>query len=200
MLLRKFALGLLAVVTLGMSANGLRAAEPATKDIVGVAVEAGSFKTLAAALKAAGLVEALQGPGPFTVFAPTDEAFAALPAGTVENLLKPENKDQLVAILKYHVVAGKKLSKDLVGGQAVPTLQGNAVKVTVVNGEAKVMGAKIVKVDVPASNGVIHVIDKVLIPETKTTSSVEPTHAQPVASTCPSTQHANRMVWTRRAR
>jgi len=133
-------------------------------DIVDTAVSAGSFNTLVAAVKAAGLVHTLKGDGPFTVFAPTDEAFAALPAGTVENLLKPENKDQLVSILTYHVVPAKIMSADIAGKTAaVLTVQGQRLSVDARHG-VKVDGAKVVAADVEASNGVIHVIDKVLIP------------------------------------
>ncbi|MDX2270537.1 MAG: fasciclin domain-containing protein [Cyanobacteriota bacterium] len=134
-------------------------------DIVTVASEAGSFKTLAAALEAADLVETLKGEGPFTVFAPTDEAFAALPEGTLEELLKPENKEKLVEILTYHVVAGEALSTSLKDGE-VETVEGAAVEVKI-NAEAKevmVNDAKVVQADVKASNGVIHVIDKVILP------------------------------------
>ncbi|NNE36101.1 MAG: fasciclin domain-containing protein [Rhodothermales bacterium] len=128
-------------------------------DIVDVAVKAGSFKTLAAALGAAGLVETLKGDGPFTVFAPTDEAFAKLPAGTVENLLKPENKDQLVAILTFHVVAGKVMSSDLLKTASAKTVNGESASFGLRVGDANVIQA-----DIVASNGVIHVIDTVLIP------------------------------------
>ena len=135
------------------------------KDIVDTAVEAGSFNTLVAAVKAAGLAGTLKGDGPFTVFAPTDEAFAALPAGTVENLLKPENKDQLVAILTYHVVPAKVMSSDIAGKRAkVLTVEGDRLSVNARNG-VKVDDASVVAADVVASNGVIHVIDQVLIPE-----------------------------------
>jgi uncharacterized surface protein with fasciclin (FAS1) repeats len=133
------------------------------KDIVDTAVAAGSFTTLAAALEAAGLVETLKGEGPFTVFAPTDAAFAALPAGTVEELLKPENKDQLVAVLTYHVVPGKVMSTDLTEGMTAATVQGANVTVTL-DGGPKVNGAVISGPDVEASNGVIHVIDSVILP------------------------------------
>lgn len=133
------------------------------EDIVDVAVGAGSFNTLVAAVQAAGLVETLKGEGPFTVFAPTDEAFAALPAGTVENLLKPENKDQLVAILTYHVVPGKVMSSDLSEGLTATTVQGGTVTITL-EGGPKVNGANIVQADIEASNGVIHVIDAVILP------------------------------------
>jgi uncharacterized surface protein with fasciclin (FAS1) repeats len=133
------------------------------KDIVDTAVAAGSFNTLAAALTAAGLVETLKGEGPFTVFAPTDAAFAALPAGTVEDLLKPENKDKLVAILTYHVVAGKVLSTDLTEGMKAKTVNGAELTITL-DGGPKVNGVVISGADVMASNGVIHVIDSVLLP------------------------------------
>jgi uncharacterized surface protein with fasciclin (FAS1) repeats len=133
------------------------------QDIVDVAVGAGSFNTLVAAVQAAGLVETLKGEGPFTVFAPTDEAFAALPAGTVENLLKPENKDQLVAILTYHVVPGKVMSTDLSNGMEAATVQGANVTI-MTEGGVKVNGANVVTADVEASNGVIHVIDAVILP------------------------------------
>ena len=133
------------------------------KDIVDTAVAAGSFNTLAAALTAAGLVETLKGEGPFTVFAPTDAAFAALPAGTVEDLLKPENKDKLVSILTYHVVSGKVMSTDLTEGMMAKTVQGAEVTITL-DGGPKVNGAVISAADVAASNGVIHVIDSVILP------------------------------------
>ena len=134
-------------------------------DIVDTAVKAGSFKTLAAALKAAGLVDTLKGKGPFTVFAPTDEAFAKLPAGTVETLLKPENKDKLVAILTYHVVAGKVKAADVVKLTKAKTVQGSEVKITVADGEVMVNDANVVKTDIACGNGVIHVIDTVLLPK-----------------------------------
>jgi uncharacterized surface protein with fasciclin (FAS1) repeats len=133
------------------------------KDIVDTAVGAGTFTTLAAALEAAGLVETLKGEGPFTVFAPTDAAFAALPAGTVEDLLKPENKDKLTAILTYHVVPGKVMSTDLTEGMKAATVQGGEVTITL-EGGPKVNGAVISGPDVAASNGVIHVIDSVILP------------------------------------
>ncbi|NET42812.1 fasciclin domain-containing protein [Okeania sp. SIO2B3] len=139
-------------------------ADSHSKDIVATAAEAGEFNTLAAALKAAGLVEVLQGEGPFTVFAPTDEAFAALPKGKVEKLLLPENKDKLVKILTYHVVPGKVMSGDLESGM-VKTVEGSKVEVKVSDADVMVGNAKVLKADVPASNGVIHVIDTVIIPE-----------------------------------
>ena len=132
-------------------------------DIVDTAVSAGDFNTLAAALTAAGLVETLKGEGPFTVFAPTDAAFAALPEGTVETLLKPENKDQLVAVLTYHVVPGKVMSGDLVDGMKAATVQGGEVTIDLDNGPM-VNDAHVVTPDIAASNGVIHVIDKVILP------------------------------------
>ena len=132
-------------------------------DVVDTAVAAGSFKTLVAAVQAAGLVDTLKGEGPFTVFAPTDEAFAALPAGTVEDLLKPENKDKLVKILTYHVVAGKVMSTDLKDDMMAKTVEGGEVKIDLDNGPM-VNDAKVVTADVAADNGVIHVIDKVIMP------------------------------------
>jgi uncharacterized surface protein with fasciclin (FAS1) repeats len=137
----------------------------ATKDIVDTAVAAGSFGTLAAALTAAGLVETLKGEGPFTVFAPTDAAFAKLPAGTVENLLKPENKDQLTKILTYHVVAGSVKAADVVKLTEAKTVQGQSVKITVKDGKVSVDGATVTATDIAASNGVIHVIDSVMMPK-----------------------------------
>lgn len=134
------------------------------KDLVDTAVGAGTFGTLVAAVTAAGLVDTLKGDGPFTVFAPTDAAFAALPAGTVENLLKPENKDQLVAVLTYHVIAGKVMSTDLSQGLMAPTVQGSSVTI-ILEGGAKVDGANIIATDIEASNGVIHAIDAVILPK-----------------------------------
>jgi len=133
-------------------------------DIVEVAVGAGSFNTLVAAVQAADLVDALKGDGPLTVFAPTDEAFAALPEGTVENLLKPENKAQLQAVLLYHVVPGKVMSGDLKGTVNAETLQGSKVKIVASASGVTVDGANVVAADVAASNGVIHVIDAVILP------------------------------------
>jgi uncharacterized surface protein with fasciclin (FAS1) repeats len=135
----------------------------AGKDIVAVAAGADGFKTLVAALKAAGLVETLQGEGPFTVFAPTDEAFAKLPPGTVENLLKPENREKLVAILKYHVVPGRVLAADVKTMEA-RTAQGQSVKLAVSDTGVTVDNARVVKTDLLAQNGVIHVIDTVIMP------------------------------------
>ncbi len=135
----------------------------ADMDIVDTAVGAGNFTTLVAAVTAAGLVDTLKGEGPFTVFAPTDAAFAALPAGTVEDLLKPENKDKLVALLTYHVVAGKVMSTDLTEGMKAATVNGAEVTITL-DGGAKVNGAVISAADIVATNGVIHVIDAVIMP------------------------------------
>jgi len=137
---------------------------PALEDIVDTAVAAGSFTKLAAALQAADLVTALKGTGPFTVFAPTDAAFAKLPAGTLDNLLKPENKATLQALLKYHVVAGKVLAADVVKLTKATTLQGSDVTVTVSGSTVKINDATVTMADVLASNGVIHVIDTVLTP------------------------------------
>ena len=133
-------------------------------NIVETAVAAGSFETLVAAVKAAGLVETLSGEGPFTVFAPTDKAFAALPEGTVESLLLPENKDKLVAILTYHVVPAKVKAKGVKAGEA-PTVNGQTATIAVTDGGVTIEGAKVIKTDVMASNGVIHVIDKVILPK-----------------------------------
>ena len=142
-----------------------RAADDAAApgDIVAVASSAGSFKTLVAAVKAAGLVETLQGKGPLTVFAPTDEAFAKLPAGTVEDLLKPENKEKLTAILTYHVVPGKVMAAD-VKTMMVKTVNGKELSIKVDEGKVNVNNATVIKTDIAASNGVVHVIDTVLMP------------------------------------
>ena len=135
-----------------------------TQDIVDTAVSAGSFNTLVAAVKAAGLVDTLKGAGPFTVFAPTDEAFAKLPAGTVDELLKPENHDKLVAILTYHVVPGKVVAKDVVKLHEARTVNGKELKITTEGGKVMVDNANVVKTDIGCSNGVIHVIDSVILP------------------------------------
>ena len=134
-----------------------------SKDIVDTAVGAGDFNTLVAAVQAAGLVETLRGDGPFTVFAPTDAAFAALPEGTVETLLKPENKDQLIAILTYHVVPGKVMSTDLKDDMMATTVQGTDIMIDLDNG-VMINDASVAAADIAASNGVIHVIDKVILP------------------------------------
>ena len=136
-----------------------------SKDIVDTAVAAGSFKTLATALEAAGLVDTLKGSGPFTVFAPTDEAFAKLPAGTVENLLNPENKDKLVAILTYHVVPGRVLAAQVIKMNSAKTVNGQSLTINTNGGTVMVDNAKVVKTDILCSNGVIHVIDSVILPK-----------------------------------
>jgi uncharacterized surface protein with fasciclin (FAS1) repeats len=155
-----------ALLALTLTTPTLQAADQpaATGDIVVVASNAGSFKTLVAAVKAAGLVETLQSKGPFTVFAPTDAAFAKLPPGTVEDLLKPENKAKLVAILTYHVVLDKVMAAD-VKTMMAKTVNGKELNIKVDDGKVTVNNANVIKTDVAASNGVIHVIDAVLIPE-----------------------------------
>jgi len=152
----------LSLMTLSIAAN---AADMGKKDIVDTAVAAGDFKTLAAALKAAGLVDTLKGPGPFTVFAPTDEAFAKLPAGTIDDLLKPENHDKLVAILTYHVVPGKVMAKQVVKLHEAKTVNGKEVKIMAEGGKVMVDNANVTKTDIVCSNGVIHVIDSVILPQ-----------------------------------
>jgi len=134
-------------------------------DIVDTAVAAGQFKTLVAAVKAAGLVDTLKGPGPFTVFAPTDEAFAKLPAGTVESLLKPENKARLQSILTYHVIPGKVMSRELVKLDSAKTVEGGSIAIQTMGGGVMVNNAHVTQADIVASNGVIHVIDTVILPE-----------------------------------
>ena len=133
-------------------------------DIVDTAI-AGKFNTLVAAVTAAGLVDTLKGPGPFTVFAPTDEAFAKLPAGALEDLLKPENKAKLRTVLTYHVVLGKVMSRDVVKLESAKTAEGNTIKIKAIDDSVMVNDAHVVKTDIVASNGVIHVIDKVILPE-----------------------------------
>ncbi|MEX0365660.1 MAG: fasciclin domain-containing protein [Ruegeria sp.] len=160
---RKF-LGVLGAVAVATTA-AMPLQAGGQKDIVDTAVSAGSFNTLVTAVQAAGLAGTLKGKGPFTVFALTDEAFAALPEGTVETLLMPENKDQLVSILTYHVVPAKVMSGDIAGKRAkVLTVQGDRLSVNARNG-VKVQGAEVTQADIEATNGVIHVIDKVLLPE-----------------------------------
>ena len=147
-----------------VSAEEKVAKTAAPGDIVAVAAGNDSFETLVAAVKTAGLVETLQGKGPFTVFAPTDEAFAKLPEGTLESLLKPENKEKLVSILTYHVVPGKVMAKDVVGLDSAKTVNGKEVAIQVEGDTVMVGKAKVIKTDVNATNGVIHVIDTVLLP------------------------------------
>ncbi|MEO0823861.1 MAG: fasciclin domain-containing protein [Pseudomonadota bacterium] len=163
-MLKKLALTLGAVIALGLGTPAATAGS-ASKDIVDTAVDAGNFTTLVAAVKAAGLVDTLKGDGPFTVFAPTDAAFAKLPAGTVEDLLKPENKDQLTAVLTYHVIAGKVMSGDIAGkALEAETVQGSTLAIDATD-RVTVDGATVILVDVEASNGVIHVIDTVVLPD-----------------------------------
>jgi uncharacterized surface protein with fasciclin (FAS1) repeats len=148
---------------------GMLTAAPAraqnTQNIVDTAVAAGSFTTLAKALKAADLVATLEGPGPFTVFAPTDEAFAKLPVGTLDNLLKPENKNKLRRILTHHVVAGEVRAADIVKLQSAKAVSGDTMTVKAKDGKVQVDGANVIKTDIAASNGVIHVIDTVILPK-----------------------------------
>lgn len=156
------------VAALGITlASTAPAVNVAQKDIVDTAVAAGSFKTLAKALAAADLVNTLKGSGPFTVFAPTDEAFAKLPAGTLEMLLKPENKAKLQRILTYHVVAGKVMASEVVKMHSATAVSGDTMTIAAHEGGVSIDGAKVVKTDIPASNGVIHVIDAVLLPKDK---------------------------------
>ena len=147
---------------------------PASDDIPTTAVKAEAFNTLVTAVKAAGLAEALSGDGPFTVFAPTDDAFAKLPEGTVASLLKPENKDKLQSILKYHVVPGRVYSPDALSAGSAKTLQGDIVRIGVTDGAAMVNGAKLLSTDLDASNGVIHVIDSVILPPDNKQGSTNP--------------------------
>ena len=152
------------VLIAAQATAGHHAKEAKSKDIVDTAVAAGQFNTLAAALEAADLVDTLKGDGPFTVFAPTDAAFAKLPEGTVESLLKPENRDQLIAILTYHVVPGKVKAADVVKLSEAKTVNGQDVSITVADNGVQIDNANVVKTDIGASNGVIHVIDTVIIP------------------------------------
>jgi uncharacterized surface protein with fasciclin (FAS1) repeats len=161
--LMTFALMVAFFVTSSFTANENATINP-DADIVDLAVQTEFLSTLVAAVKAGDLVDVLKGDGPFTVFAPTNEAFAKLPAGTVENLLKPENKAQLVAVLTYHVVAGKVYSKDLKNGMKAKTVQGGDVTITLKDGKAMVNNATVSTADIEASNGVVHVIDTVILP------------------------------------
>lgn len=163
--LKTLSLSLIASAAFALGSSAWAGSYGDKKDIVDTAVAAGSFETLAAALTAGGLVDTLKSEGPFTVFAPTDEAFAKLPAGTVESLLKPENKDQLVGILTYHVVGGKVMAADVVKLASATTVNGADVGIEVKDGSVFVNGAQVTATDIEASNGVIHVIDSVLIPE-----------------------------------
>ena len=169
MIKRALTIGARALIVVGFTSSitALAAGNYETKaksDIVDTAVAAGQFNTLAAALEAADLVSTLKSDGPFTVFAPTDEAFSKLPAGTVEMLLKPENRDQLVAILTYHVVPGKVMAKDVVNISEATTVNGSDIAIKVKDGNVQINEATVVAADVDASNGVIHVIDTVILP------------------------------------
>ena len=158
--IRRFAFALVAIFPIAFSSSLVRA-----QDIVDTAIAAGQFETLVAAVQAAGLVETLKSEGPFTVFAPTDAAFAALPAGTVANLLKPENKHQLIDVLTYHVIPGAVMAGDIAGKKLmVATVQGSEVSIDATMG-VKVDDATVVTADIETSNGVIHVIDKVILPQ-----------------------------------
>jgi uncharacterized surface protein with fasciclin (FAS1) repeats len=162
--MRVFKIGLgVWALTLGF-AGSVKAESMPDKDIVEVAASAGSFKTLVAAVQAAGLVDALKGQGPLTVFAPTDEAFNKLPAGTVENLLKPENKDKLIAVLTYHVVPGRVTASEVVNLDSAKTINGGSLKISAREGKVMVDDAHVTATDIMASNGVIHVIDSVVLP------------------------------------
>jgi uncharacterized surface protein with fasciclin (FAS1) repeats len=164
-------LSMLAIIAIAFTILGCSTSmhtEEPKQDIVDTAIAAGSFNTLVAAIKAAELVDVLKGPGPFTVFAPTDEAFAKLPEGTLENLLKPENKATLQAILTYHVVPGKVMAADVVKINAAKTVQGADIQIA--TKEGKVMlneAATVTATDIKASNGIIHVIDTVILPPQK---------------------------------
>ena len=164
-MLKRVVVGVVAGL-LTMSAAGV-GAQQTNKDIVDTAVAAGSFNTLAKALQAAGLVETLKGKGPFTVFAPTDEAFAKLPAETLNDLLKPENKAKLQRILSYHVVSGRVAAADVVKMTTAKAVSGDTIDIKASGGSVMVDNARVVKTDVQASNGIIHVIDAVILPDTK---------------------------------
>ncbi len=155
----------ISILLVFMSATLLIAGSHSKKDIVDTAVSAGSFKTLVAAVTAADLAETLKGEGPFTVFAPTDDAFAKLPAGTVEDLLKPENKEKLASILTYHVVSGKVMAKDVMTLKEAKTVQGGMAMISMEADTVMIDNAKVVQADIECSNGVIHVIDTVIMPK-----------------------------------
>ena len=161
----KTKISVIAVLVVFLFAASLMAGSHSKKDIVDTAVSAGSFNTLVAAVKAADLVDTLKGEGPFTVFAPTDDAFAKLPAGTLEDLLKPENKDKLKSILTYHVVSGKVMAKDVATMKMAETVNGQSFMVNMEGDNVMVDSAKVVKTDIECSNGIIHVIDSVILPK-----------------------------------
>ena len=165
MLKRTFAFATVAAVVLTVAASATIAVRAETRDVVDTAIAAGSFKTLAKALDAAGLVDTLKGAGPFTVFAPTDEAFAKLPDGTLETLLKPENKEKLRRILTYHVVPGTVMAADVVKLHSAKAVSGDTITVKVQDGVVHVDNATVTSADVLASNGVIHVINSVILPK-----------------------------------
>ena len=165
MLKNTFAFATIAAVVLTVATSGTTAVRAETRDVVDTAIAAGSFKTLAKALDAAGLVNTLKGAGPFTVFAPTDEAFAKLPDGTLETLLKPENKEKLRRILTYHVVPGTVMAADVVKLHSAKAVSGDTITVKVQDGVVHVDNATVTSADVLASNGVIHVINSVILPK-----------------------------------
>ena len=160
----KALVAVVAMLGIAMAANAGHHKSEKKADIVDVAVSAGQFDTLAAALEAADLVSTLKGEGPFTVFAPTDEAFAKLPAGTIEHLLKPENRDQLTAILTYHVVPGEVYAADVVKLDSATTVNGADITIRANDRGVNVDDARVIKTDIGASNGVIHIIDTVILP------------------------------------
>ena len=162
--MNKFSIVIFFLVSLFTSLTGIGHAGGHLPDVVETAVKGGKFKTLVTAVEAAGLVETLKGKGPFTVFAPTDEAFAKIDSATLADLLKPENKDKLAAILTYHVVAGKVMSSDIKGNMEAPTVNGKTLSIKLNYGKVMINDATVVVPDVNADNGVIHIIDKVLLP------------------------------------
>ena len=166
-MLKRLAIGTLAALGITLAASNPAAAQAPAKDLVDTAVAAGSFTTLAKALDAAGLVQTLKGPGPFTVFAPTDEAFAKLPAGTLEMLLKPENKAKLRRILTYHVVSGRVMAADVMKMSTAKAVSGDTLTVANAGGKVTIDKAHVVTADIAATNGVIHVVDTVLLPREK---------------------------------
>lgn len=163
--MKRIRLGIVSGLLLSCTAAMAAGKNAGTKDIVDTAIAAGSFQTLAKALEAADLADTLKGAGQFTVFAPTDEAFAKLPAGTLENLLKPENKDKLRAILTYHVISGKVMSNEVGKLSSAKTVNGQELKINTSGGAVMVNDAHVVKTDIAASNGAIHVVDAVILPD-----------------------------------
>jgi len=165
-MLKTLAIGTVTALAIAVvAASNTIAARTETRDIVDTAVAAGSFKTLASALAAADLVDSLKGSGPFTVFAPTDEAFAKLPAGTIESLLQPENQAKLRRMLTYHVVPGKVMAADVVKMRSAKALSNDTLTIAALDGGVTVDGARVVKADIVATNGIIHVIDAVILPK-----------------------------------